>query len=745
MSSAAFQQRELTLMFTDIVGYSRLMGRDQAQTISMLEDYRRILVEQIAKQQGTVIEFIGDAVFARFDTPQAAVNAAVSIQKELFTFNHFRDKSLPRLQTRIGLHTGEVATKGDAVFGDDVNIAARLEPIAVADGICISKAVYDAVKENVKEPILSLGVQPLKNIESKIRAYLIRPLGITFKTRVHYFNLKLNQKLGAYRYPIAASVLAVIVSLFYLVPRWLVPGYDANYVEIADFQNLMNTGGEADYLSSGITEAVRSQLADVRDVYLVKSGEGILAPVMLEGSVQKVGDNLRIAYQLIRRKDKVQIAGGKLDGAYKDIFILQDRVVAEIAKYLAEEFGLPNFRPARIDFTSDVLAYDYYMRGLEWLNRSVGSETNMDEAIKFFTTALVHDENFVLAKVGLCSAYGQKFDATRVSDLLTKGERYCNEAFELNSTQPEVLAAIGEIYRLGGETKKAIPFIKKALEYEPDSYEALLNLGAIYRFENAFDDAVDVIEKAIQLQPRNWVGYNSKGIVYMRSGEFEKAIQSFQRALDVTPQNTTLLNNIGGAYYYLESYEKAGEFFEKAVSLEPDQKAYSNAGTTYYYAKNYEKAKEMFKEAVILSPSDYRWYLNLAEAYRKLGESTLSVFNYRKSIELNRLYMQKNPNDFESYMYMAISNFYTDDLEMAYQNIKIAEQLAPVDVGVKYAKLRIWIESKTSEEIFSVARELIGMGYSFSQLKNDPDLEGMKHVKGFDAFKDEIVGLVKKN
>ena len=424
MVANSFQHCEQTLMFTDIVGYSRLMGRNESLAVDMLGDYRSILLSHIEDQGGKLVEFVGDAIFARFNTATSAVAAAIAIQQHLLGFNEARDKKLPRLQTRIGLHKGEVMLRDGGVFGDSVNIAARLEPLAVSDGICISQAVYDEIRLTLSSPAKRLGAQTLKNIQQKVRVYLIKPAGIGWRDHVHYFLRGLNRKIVAYRYPITAAVLALIAAGIYFIPRWLVPGYAANYVEIADFKNLMNEKGDADYFSAGITEAVRSQLADMRDVYIVDAKEGIHAPIRLEGSVQKLGDNLRIAYRLFRRKDNVQIAGGKLDGTYQDIFILQDRLVGEIARYLADEFKLQNFRPAPLRLTNDVTAYDFYLKGLDYLNKPASLES-IDVAIQFFNTALIHDKKFSLALYGLCRGYRKKFILTNLVSWLEKAKENC--------------------------------------------------------------------------------------------------------------------------------------------------------------------------------------------------------------------------------------------------------------------------------------------------------------------------------
>lgn len=716
------EYRELTLMFTDIVGYSRLMGRDQAQTIAMLEDYRRILMEEIDKQQGTVIEFIGDAVFARFDSPLAGVTAAINIQKALFTFNHFRDKSLPRLQTRIGLHTAEVATKNGAVFGDGVNIAARLEPIAVADGVCVSDSLYRQVKDKIREPVMSLGVQPLKNINSKVRVYLIRPLGISLRIRGHYLNRRINEKLGAYRYAIAASVFLLIAAAVYFVPRWLVPGYDANYVEIADFRNLMNDGGQADYLSSGITEALRAQLADMRDVYVMKTGEGVEAPVILEGSVQKLGDNLRIAYQLIRRDGRVQIAGGKLDGAFKDIFILQDRVVGEIASYLAEEFKIQNFRPARIDMTGDVLAYDYYMRGLDYLNRP-SSQSNSDEAIKFFTTALVHDASFAGANAGLCQAYRKKYLDAKESELISKAKDYCQKALDLDPALPAAIESMGSIYAELGQYEDSIRLLSGVLQLDEKNMQAALSLASVYGRLGELEKAESILDKIISLQPDNWKGYHMLGWLFLTNSQFDDAIAQYSKVLELTPKNSTALSNLGTAYFYIGELSKAATAFEQAAEVLPTGWAYSNTGNIYYSLGKYEAASRMYELAIELEPDSFEHYLNLGDTLRQLSgrENDAEKF-YGKTVKFALQQYQVNASD--PYVNYALSMAYLHLGEIAKSLNYLDQALVsmPNNPVLLLGKLKFEVMQGMEGDAFGTLEKLLQNGYSKKLITQDPDL-----------------------
>lgn len=729
MVAANIEHRELTLMFTDIVGYSRLMGRDETLTIEMLGDYRHILLHHIEDQGGVLIEFVGDAIFSRFDTPQAAVAAAVDIQKHLMLYNQGRDKNLPRLQTRIGIHTGEVVVRENAVFGDNVNIAARLEPLAVADGICISRTVYDAIRLNLREPIKCLGFQSLKNIEQKICTYLIKPSGIGWGDQFYYFWQSCCKKTTAYRYPISAAILALFIAGFYFIPRWLVPGYTANYVEIADFQNLMNTEGESDYFSAGITEAVRSQLADMRDVYIVEADKGINAPIRLEGSVQKIGDNLRIVYRLFRRESNVQIAGGKLDGAYRDIFILQDRLVAEIARYLADEFQLQNFRPAPLKLTTDITAYDFYLRGIELLDRPSAHE-NFDKAIQLFTEALIHDENFSLASAGLCEAYWHKYQLTNTSRWLSHAENYCLSAISLEGNSVRAYKAIGAIYRDFGKYNKAIEYLEKGRLIDRHSVSLTVTLASVYNAMSDKTKAEELYKEALLLAPKNWEAYSGYGYFLTINGRYDEAIENYETALQFMPENGFALNNIGINYYFKNQFKDAAIAFEKATRIEPASATFANTGTMYYSAGDFAKAAEMFEQALRLQPENYQWMVFLADAYKYIrgGKKAANEF-FNEAIRLARKEIALSPDIAKSYQYLARSLAYFGDLEEANSMLSIADVMDPNSADAYYAHLRVAVLEQDDEKIIKYAQHLLETQYSDKLLLADPDLSVLKEER----------------
>lgn len=729
MVANSIQHCEQTLMFTDIVGYSRLMGRDESLAVEMLGDYRSILLSHIEGQGGILVEFVGDAIFARFNSATSAVAAAIAIQQHLLAFNEARDKKLPRLQTRIGLHKGEVMLRDGGVFGDSVNIAARLEPLAVSDGICISQAVYDEIRLTLSSPAKRLGAQALKNIQQKVRVYLIKPSGIGWRDHLHYFLRGLSKKIVAYRYPIAAAVLMLIAAGIYFIPRWLVPGYAANYVEIADFKNLMNEKGDADYFSAGITEAVRSQLADMRDVYIVDAKEGIRAPIRLEGSVQRLGDNLRIAYRLFRRKDNVQIVGGKLDGTYQDIFILQDRLVGEIARYLADEFKLQNFRPAPLRLTNDITAYDFYMQGLEYLERPA-THQNIDTSIQRFNTALIHDPKFASSNSGLCKAYWKKYEITKNVLWLNEAENSCMKALAQDDRSSKTYKSIGAIYIDTGRYEKAIEILNKGHSLDKHDVANSVALALAYHLTGDNQKAENIYREAISLSPKNWKAYFGYAYFLTRLGRQDEAIENFEMVLDITPDNTLALNNIASNYLFKGEFKKAAKIYETSTLLEPSSAAYVNVGTTFYLSGDFEKAIEFYNKALALEPTNYQWLVYLGDAYKFVpGKKDQASRYFERAMKMAQEDINANAGIARAYQYLARCLAYFGKIEEAKKIMVTADTLDSSSAEAYYTHLRIAVLDNDEKNIARYVTNLLRTEYSANLLLADPDFRILKESR----------------
>lgn len=734
MVAAASVHCEQTLMFADIVGYSRLMERNETLAVEMLGEYRQILLSYVDQHGGHLVEFTGDAMFARFDTASSAVAAAIAIQQHLLAVNEVRDKKLPRLQTRIGLHKGEVMLRDSAVFGDSVNIAARLESLAVADGICLSRVVYEDVRLSLSSPAKRLGVQSLKNIQQKVYAYLIKPAGIGWRDHLHYGWRNLARRLLRYRYPLIVGLFALIGAAIYFLPRWLVPGYAANYIEVADFKNLMTETAEADYFSAGITEAVRSQLADLRGVYIVDVKDGINAPLRLEGSVQKLGDHLRIAYRLFRRKGNVQIAGGKLDGAYQDIFILQDRLVGEISRFLASEFDLENFRPAPLRLTGDVTAYDYYLQGLQYLSKPASHET-IDAAIQYFSTALIHDTKFSLANSGICEAYRLKYELVKTAQWLNEAEQYCLLALAQDDRSIKAYKAIGRIYVETGQYTKAIGYLERARLIDPNDVASAVDLAGVYRELGNKEYAEKLLLATIETFPKSWVAYDGYGYFLFRSGRYDEAIANYKKTLEITPDNISAINNIAAMSLLKNDFQQATYYLEKAAQIAPDSAVYANTGSMHYLAGNFRKAITMYERALRLEPNNYQWMTYIADTYKYLPDGEeMTEFYFESAIQAAREDIALNPRIAKSYRYLAIALSYFGRLAEANEALLTADNLDANSIEALSSHLRIAIAEDNEARIRIYVKKLLEAQYSDTLLRANPDFAVLNDKKFRDLF-----------
>ncbi len=729
------------LLFSDVVGYSRLMAKDEVMAVWLLTEYRRIVTAGIRNGRGKVVEYIGDAVLARFAQAKDAVQAALAIQVEISRFNQqLRAKGpaqseaffseRPRsslkadLQVRIGVHQGIVGLRGNTVFGDDVSIVAELEALAVPGSVCMSAAVFDAVQDDLAGSCKSLGVRRAGGMNRRIPAFLVRPGKIRWTDHLHYFVQSVSQCLlgSGYRAAtLALTFLAVLLGSGY----WSTRPSTANYVEVSDFRNLMDATGASNYFSAGVTEAIRAQLSSLPQLYTVKSEQGVFAPVKLDGTIQQTGDHLRISYTLVRRKDGVQIGGGKLDGATRDIFLLQDRVTAAIAQLLAEEFGLPAVRPAPLTLTANVTAYDFYLQGRGSLQEPL-AHAPLDLALNAFSTALVLDNDFVLANVGMCQAYSGKFQLTGASDWLGLAHPYCTSAHRQSAEDPVTLEALGTIYRDTGDYDKAFELLHESIETDPSRASPYIALARLYSLNNQDEAAEATFKIAARKDPANWMAHQEYGAFLSNSGRHREAINQFAKVLEITPDNVAAHNGTGAAHLYLGEFSDAAQAFTRSVDLVPRASTWSNSGVMHFFAGDYRRASQMFAQAVAMEPDNYRWLTNHADALRQLrGRSEEARALYTRAITSATLALQTNPKDVVALRHLAICHFFLEEYETANVYLDRALAIDPDNINSQYQALRIMALTGNIKEAIAHSHQLVHMGYSKELIASDPDLASL--------------------
>ena len=393
-------RRLAAIMFTDIVGFSRQMGADEAHTLHLLGLHNQIIHQAVAEHHGVVIKTVGDAFLVDFPSVVTAVQCAQAIQAQFRTYNAEKGKT-DQIHVRIGVHSGDIVQQEGDVFGDGVNVAARLQGLAEPDTICISRKVYEEIENKLPlGAVIPLGKPPLKNIAHRFAVYLLlldQPKGLRQILQVR--RLRLSRRVRPTYWVAAGVVLALIAGglittqtpFFSLIRtpqsslrnQEALPLPDKPSIVVLPFDN-MSQDPEQDYFSNGITEVLTSDLSRISSLFVIarntafsigksrnvqEVGKELGVRYVLEGSVQKANDQVRIVAQLIDTTTGSHIWSERYDRPLKDIFAVQDEIVQKIVTTLNLQLTLQEQGVLVRKRTDNLEAYDTFLHGAEYFYR----------------------------------------------------------------------------------------------------------------------------------------------------------------------------------------------------------------------------------------------------------------------------------------------------------------------------------------------------------------------------------------
>jgi len=600
MPPEAFERKLAAILSADVAGYSRLMRDDERATIRTLTDYRRVMANLVQQHRGRVVDSPGDNLLAEFASVVDSVNCAVEIQRELVK----RNAELPegrRMEVRIGVNLGDVVIEGERIYGDGVNIAARLESLAEPGGICISGSVYSQVKNRLKLEYESLGEQEVKNIKEPVPVYRVlmgkeAAADVTAEKKpTSRVWRRVAIALGVVVVLLAAAA-AVIWNVYFRLPDVKgVPGGmkefelpDGPSIAVLPFLN-MSGDPEQEYFSDGLTENIIAGLSSDRRLLIIarnstfaykgKSVEvkevarKLGVQYVVEGSVQKTKDRVRITVQLIDANTGHHVWSDSYDRELKGIFALQDEITMKIMRAVGieliegEQYGekfLPPSGSLEV-FKKAMKASDYFNR----MNKegNILARQELEEAIH------LDPEYSVLYSI---LAY------THLMDLWFQ-----------SSESPEISFA------------QASKNIKKALALDNDNYIAHLVLSELYWLRKEPDKVIAVLEKAITINPNGADAYVLLGGFFACTGKPEEGIKLIEKAIRLNPIPTDHhLYYLGTAYYFLGRYEDAIEVYEKVLKRSPNNVfTHINLAAAYFGSGREEKARHQVEEVLRLDPA----------------------------------------------------------------------------------------------------------------------------------------------
>jgi adenylate cyclase len=550
-------RRLAAILAADVAGYSRLMGEDEEGTHERLKAHLRELVDpKIAEHRGRTVKNIGDGFLAEFPSVVDAVRCAVEIQRGMAE----REPEMPderQIKFRIGINLGDVIVEPHDIFGDGVNVAARLEALAEPGGICISRMVRDQIRDKLRYPFEDMGEQGVKNIARPVRVYALRPEAIA--------------PLPAPSAPAAPPASQPIIA-----PRLS--------IVVLPFANLSNDP-EQQYFADGITEDLTTDLSRITHSFVISRntaftyrnkpidtkqiGRELGVRYVLQGSVRRSGNQVRVSAQLIDAATDAHLWADRFDHDIGDLFALQSEITSRLANALgveliAAEAAWPAEHPD---------ALDYIFRGRAVGFKQHSRDSYYVERINLFERALALDPLSVEAQTRLAAALvGRVFDgvsASAASDLAS-AEGLISEVLTMSPRNAHAHVIKGRVLSVQNRWEEAIPEYEMALALNRNSAAALQGLGQCKLLAGPIEDAIPLEEQAIRLSPRDpYIGYPYFviGAAHLLQSRTAEAIVWLEKARSAMPAVPIVRSGLASAYALRGETERAAIELDEARKL----------------------------------------------------------------------------------------------------------------------------------------------------------------------------------
>lgn len=476
------------------------------------------------------------------------------------------------------------------------------------------------------------------------------------------------------------------------------------------------------------------------DEDLRRIGRNLGANVILRGTVQRSGDQIRIAYSLLHPDRCVQIAGDTVDGSIRDLFAVEDRLVESVIRSL--QLGASAPRAVLRREARDPVAHEHYLQALGYLQRFEDT-ASIDGAVALLERLLDAEGDTARVHAALGRAYLCKYKLTREASWEERARTSCLRALELDPRSPDVLGTMGHLHMSLGRPAEAVREFQRALKLKRDHPDALLGLSEAYEMAGKLSEAEEACRTAIAQRPNFWGGYNRLGILHFSQGQYERAIEPWKRVVELTPDNVRGWNNLGAAYFQMGRYREALATYHRSLEILPSAAAYSSLGTVHFFLGNHNEAAAMFEKGVALRPNDPRMWGNLADAYRWTpGMEDKAAATLDRAIEMEREMLRLNPKDAEGWADLAGWLAKRGDAREAAQAVRRALKINPNDVNFMAAAGRVYHLAGARAKALEWLSQAIEKGYSAKELLRDPELKTLRSTPTFLKFiKDEEQNL----
>jgi adenylate cyclase len=699
LHSGHIERRLAAILSADVKGYSRLMGEDEVATIRTLTAYRAVMTVLIQQHHGRVVDAPGDNLLAEFASIVNAVQCAVTIQHDLKAHNAAAP-SQRRMEFRIGINLGDVVVEGERIYGDGVNIAARVEGLAEPGGICLSGNAYEQVRHKVGLHYEDLGEQAVKNIAEPVRVWQVAmdeaAAALAEQTALQQAQpeqreaapiVGAEQALPATRqlstthrnWMVAAIVIvsllliAIIVAARYfsfsvpntqpLTPHTqpslstqdsalrtdaapaALPLPDKPSIVILPFDN-MSKDPQQDYFSTGLTEVLTSDLSRISSLFVIarntaftykgkatnvqEIGKELGVRYVLEGSVQRASDQVRIVAQLIDATTGGHLWTERFDRPFTDIFALQDEIVRKIATTLKLQLTLQEQGYIVRKHTNNLEAYDSFLRGVEYFWR-LTKEDNA-QARQMWEQALALDPQYAEAYAWLGWTYllERVFRWSTDPQILERALALVQKALTLDDSLAVAHSRLGRVYTYKQQYDQALAEGERAIALDPNDADSYAWQAEALNFAGRPKEALRMVEQAMRLNPRYPPFYLFHfGWASQSTGRYAEAVAAQKEVISRNPNFLGAHLNLAFSYLAQWASQQDSDTQTLAQALAAAQRAISLSdshplshvvlGYVYLWQKQYEPATAEMERAIALDPNGAGSYVTLAETLSRVG------------------------------------------------------------------------------------------------------------------------------
>ncbi|MGD8983624.1 MAG: tetratricopeptide repeat protein [Desulfobacteraceae bacterium] len=606
-------KRKLTAIFSaDVVAYSRLMGEDELATVQTLTSYKETMTKLIKHYRGRVLDSIGDNLMAEFASVVDAVQCAVEVQQVLSSKNEHLPENR-KMVFRIGINLGDVIEEGERIYGDGVNIAARVESLAEGGGVCISGSAFEQIENKLALGYQYMGEHTVKNIAKPLKVYRV-PMGpVEGKEKKRAFRVWQKAAIAAVAVLILAGVAAALWRVYFRpsqiepasVDRMAQPLPDKPSIAVIPFVN-MSGHPEQEYFADGLTEEIITALSKVPRLFVIAKNssftykgkavkvqqvsEDLGVQYVLEGSVRKAENKVRVTAQLVDALNGRHLWAETYDRELKDIFTVQDQITFKVVAALQVKLTEGEQALIVAGRTNNFEAYAKFLQGVEYVKRfnrdgNLLARKMAEEVIDLDPNyprgyRLLATTHWLDVRLGLSKSPTQS---------LAKAAELYKKVIAMDPSDAPAHAFLGMVYTMMRQHEKGIAQVEKAVALNPNVADAQAFFALISHFNGRHKEGIETIKKAIRLNPfpPNWY-FGILGQAYCHAGMYQAAIAEYKKALRIEPDNLMVHQNLAISYSLLGREEEAHAEAAEVLRLNPNY-CVENAAKGWPYKKESDR------------------------------------------------------------------------------------------------------------------------------------------------------------